>query len=99
MPVDALPQPHPVAVPGTVTYRHEYRDALGRPLRGTVTLTGRTGIVLDGLTVLPAPVPGGLVGGVLEVDLPPDTYRLEGVLRTAEGVRVTVRDEITLETA
>jgi hypothetical protein len=99
MPVDALPQPHPVAVPGTVTYRHEYRDALGRPLRGTVTLTGRTGADLDGLTVPPAPVPGELVGGVLEVDLPPDTYRLEGVLRTAEGARVTVRDEITLETA
>jgi len=101
MPADALPQPRALsaraALPGTVTLRHEYLDALGRPLTGTVTLIGKAGARLDGITVPPAPVTAELAGGVLEVALLPDVYHLEGSLRTKEGARVSVRDEITLQ--
>lgn len=97
MPVDALPQPWSDPLPGRVRLRREFRDALGRPLTGSVTLTGSAGAVLGGVTVPPVAVAAPVDGGVLEVDLLPDAYRLEGVLRTREGARVTVRDEITLE--
>lgn len=94
------PQPYPGdvlgALPGTVRWRKEYRDALGRPLAGTVTLTGKTRADHGELTVLPAPVPQSLVDGVLEVDLPPDTYLFTAQLRTAEGARVTDEGAFTL---
>jgi hypothetical protein len=94
------PQPYPgdlvVAVPGAVPYRRIYRDAIGRPLTGKVTLTGKTRHTVDGLVVVPAPVEVELVDGALAVDLPPDDYDLAAELRTADGRRVTDADTVTV---
>lgn len=97
MPVDALPQPWPDPLPGRIRFRREFRDALGRPLTGKVTLTGRNGTSHGDVTIPPAPVEVQLVGGILDVALPPDVYRLSGRLSTKEGARVDVRDELTVE--
>lgn len=99
MPDDALPRPRPTVLPGQARVRHEFRDVLGRPLTGAVTLTPRAGARHDGLTVPPAPVTVEVAGGVLQAVLAPGTYRVEGTLRTADGARVNVRDEITLDGA
>lgn len=96
MPADALPIPWETALEGTMHYRREYRDILGRAMRGQVTITGTERTDTDGGVVLPAPVTVELVGGVLEVDLPPDTYRLSAALKTVDGVRVTDSDTVTL---
>ncbi len=83
----------------TVPLRRRYLDALGHPLSGSVILTGSRGHT-HGETVIPAaPVPVELVDGLLEVRLPPDTYRLSGELHTAAGDRVPVSAEIVLEEA
>lgn len=78
------PRPYPGDVGGDrVRFRREFRDALGRPVTGVVTLLG------DGPRV-DAPVDGG----VLDVALIPGTYRLHATLRTTDGVRYPVRDEV-----
>lgn len=98
MPVDALPVAWGAGGPDTVTYRREYRDLLGRPMRGQVTVTGTTRWSSDQAVTLPAPVVVELVGGVLEVDLPPDTYSLVAALRTVDGERANDSDEVILST-
>jgi len=99
MPDAALPQPRTTPLPNVATLRREYRDALGRPLVGTVALTGKTGVKTGQLTVPPVSVTAKLVDGVLAVDLPPDTYTITSHrLHTAEGASVTVRDEVTVTT-
>lgn len=96
MPAPALPQPFPEPLPGTAPLRREYRDALGRPMTGTVTITG-TQRHTAGERVTPvAPVVADLVAGVLEVDLPPDTYTLTAALRTVDGNRVGDTDTANL---
>lgn len=96
MPTDAKPQERTGALPGTVPYRREYRDALGRPMDGTVTLTGQARTELGGIVVLPAPVTVELVGGVLDVHLPPDTYTLQATLRTVDRDRTADSDTVTV---
>lgn len=96
MPADALPIPQPVRLPGSVHYRREYRDILGRPLSGSATITGTARTDTGGAVTVPAAVTVELVGGVLEVDLPPDAYTIAAALRTVDGVRATDTDEVTL---
>jgi hypothetical protein len=96
MPAPALPEPLPTPLPGTVPLRREYRDPLGRAMRGEVTLTGSERRDGDGITVLPVAVTVDLHGGVLEVALPPDTYTLSAALRTVDGDRVTDTTTVTL---
>jgi hypothetical protein len=95
MPADALPVPWPTSLPGTVRYRREYRDVLGRAMRGTVTLTGSERRDAGGVVILPVSVTVELVDGVLEVDLPADTYHLSAALRTVDGKSAS--DTATLE--
>ena len=97
MPAPALPEAWPTPLPGTVTLRREYRDPLGRPMRGKVTLTGSERHDGDGLTVLPVAVTVDLNGGVLEVALPPDTYTLTAALRTTDGERVSDSSTVVLQ--
>lgn len=96
MPVDALPESWPEPLPGTAPLRREYRDILGRPLRGVVTITGSTRTEDDGRVILPLAVNVELVGGVLEVDLPPDTYTLSAALRSVDGSRSSDAATVTL---
>lgn len=96
MPAEAKPIPGPVRLPGTVHYRREYRDVLGRPMRGTATVVGAARTELGGSVVIPAAVTVEIVGGILEVDLPPDTYTIAANLRTVDGVRVTDTDTVTI---
>lgn len=96
MPADALPVPHPQSLAGTVNYRRSYLDTLGRPMRGDVTLTGSARSASGDAVVVPAPVAVPLVDGVLDVNLPPDVYRVVANLRTADGARVTDSDTVTL---
>jgi len=97
MPDPALPQPWPEALPGRVAYRRVYRDALGRPMTGTATLTGKRGGRVGAIVVPPVTVTVQIVGGLLHVDLLPDHYTLTAALRTADGAKVTDRDEFTVE--
>lgn len=94
------PAPYPgdlvAALPGTVRLERAYRDVLGRPMTGTVTLTGAARTATDSAVVVPAPVSVDLADGLLAVDLPPDTYRLQADLRTADGARATDTDEVVL---
>lgn len=96
MPTDARPVNRPQPVPGTVHYRRVFTDALNRPLVGQVTLTGTARQETGGAVVLPAPVVVKVLDGALEVDLPPDTYRVQASLRTVEGAPVTDTFEVTL---
>lgn len=89
MPVDALPQPWDDGSPGMVPLRRTYRDSLGRPMIGQVTITGREGLTVASVVV-------DLVDGVLDVGLLPGSYTLQAALRTSEGGRVDDNDEVTL---
>lgn len=97
MPAEAMAYQQPTPLAGTVHYRREYRDILGRPMTGAVGITGTARSVNGEAVAIPAPVTVDLVGGVLEVDLPPDTYQLNANLRTADSLRATDVDTITLE--
>lgn len=94
------PQPYPgdliVSLPGTVHYRREYRDALGRPMRGRVTITGAARSEHDGVVTLPAPVVVDVADGILDVDLPPDTYTITAALRTRDGDRASETLKVAL---
>jgi hypothetical protein len=96
MPAPALPQPRNSAV--MVRYRRLYRDLLDRPMTGTVTLTNATRVATAD-RVIPArtSVPVELVDGVLDVHLPPNTYRVVAQLRTADGEELTDQDTVTLD--
>lgn len=96
MPADALPVPWSTPLSGTVHYRREYRDVLGRAMRGSATITGTARTDTGGAVVIPATVTVELTAGVLEVDLPPDTYTIAADLRTADGVRTSDTDTVTL---
>lgn len=65
-------------------------------MSGSVTLTGQTRSATGSTVVVPAPVAVALVDGVLDVQLPLDSYRVEATLRTVDGVRVSDVDTITL---
>ena len=97
MPVDALPIPPAASVPGAVPYRHEYRDALGRPLVGSVTLTPETRTAVPGVTIPTAPFTVPVVAGVLAVNLPPGIYQLRADLRTVDGAPVVDTDRVSIK--
>lgn len=97
MPVDALPVPWPEQPDGGLRLHRVYRDVLGRPLSGVVTITGTARTELDGTVTVPVPVNATLTDGVLDEYLPADTYRLEANLRSVDGARVTDTATITLE--
>lgn len=94
------PKPYPGdllrPLPGLVHLERAYRDLLGRPLSGTVTITGRARHASDGQVIPPLPVPVQLTDGLLSVDLPPDTYTLSASLSTVEGARKLEVDTVTL---
>lgn len=97
MPADALPIPrHSALLPGTVNYRRMYLDPLGRAMSGSAVLTPQGRADSSGVVVVAAPVPAEITGGVLDVNLPPNTYRVEATLYTVEKVRVYDADIITL---
>ncbi len=97
MPDDALPQPWTTPMPGAVRYRRMYRDALGRPMSGTVTFTGTTGHDTGDVAVPAAPVTVTLVDGAVDVHLPADTYSFAAALRTADGARTADQGTVVLE--
>jgi hypothetical protein len=100
------PQPEPYpgdippraqARPGWAVLRREYLDALGRPMTGDVSIISRTRAVV-GDTIIPASsVRRPVVAGVLEVELPPNTYELKAQLRTADGDTFTDNTAVRLE--
>jgi hypothetical protein len=96
MPADALPVPIGQPITGTVHLRREYRDPLGRALTGQATLTGTARTERDGAVILPVPVVLKIGAGVLEADLPPDTYKVQASLRTTDGERVDDTVTVTL---
>ncbi len=95
MPAPALPQPW--HLPGTVGYRREYRDPLGRPMSGSVTITNATRIEAGGV-VIPARSSSrvDLSAGVLDVQLYPNTYQFVAELRTEAGDEATDRHQATV---
>lgn len=100
MAAEALPiEPPPTpTLHGTgVALRREYRDILGRPLIGSVTVTGQVKTEAGELFVLPAAIAVELVDGVLDINLPPDTYHLTAALRTHDGARIDDSATVTVE--
>lgn len=96
MPADALPQPWPQPTTGLVRLERTYRDVLGRPLRGTVRITGAQRTA-DGATVtVGAPVNATVTDGLLAVNLPAGTYEIVAALTTVDGERARENDTITL---
>lgn len=87
MPVDALPVPPARPVDGAVQLRREYRDALGRPMTGSVRISGAERAQLGERVVMPAPVTADVPAGVLDVALPPGRYTLAASLATVDGHR------------
>lgn len=76
-------------IPGAFPLRWLYTDALGSPLSGTVRITGRNGAEVGTHKVIPAPFSVALADGWLDVNLPPDTYRLEANLVAQDGTKVS----------
>lgn len=99
MPADALPVPRATPHAGAVRYRRAYVDTLGRPLTGRVAITGTTRREVGQTVVIPSAVMVDLVGGELDVSLPPDTYELTAALRNVDGERFAETTTITLEEA
>lgn len=66
-------------------------------MSGTVTITGTTRTETDGAVTVPVPVNATLVDGVLDVALPPGTYRIQAALRSIDGARLDDSATITLE--
>ncbi len=99
MPDDALPQPWPTQAVHTARYRREYRDPLGRPMRGTLTISGATRTDTADVAIVPTPVNVTLVDGVLEADLPPGDYTLTGQLTNVDGARIIEEGSFTLPPA
>lgn len=96
------PQPYPgdirgVELEGAHCLRRTYRDVLGRPMTGTVRITGQTRHE-DGNTVVPpATVKAEVIAGRLDVHLPPDTYKLVASLTTADGQTITDTATVVLD--
>ena len=98
MPTPALPRQEPTPLANGVRLYREYRDMLGRPMDGKAVITG-TARSEAGVVVVPAaPVTVDIVGGVLDVSLPPDTYTVVAELRTVERRSVSDSHTITLAT-
>lgn len=97
MPDDALPQPWPTPAYGAVNLRRTYRDPLGRPMEGHVSITGRTRSVHGETVTSAVTVTVPVVRGAIDVHLPPDTYRIDAALRTIDGARATETETVTLE--
>lgn len=95
MPADALPVSN-AGLPGTYRFRRVYRDAINRPMTGTLTLLGTKQHQLGDVVVPVAPVTLTLVNGVVEADLPPDTYSYTSQIKTVEGVRLTDQGTISV---
>lgn len=96
------PQPYPgdnvtaVSIVGAVHHQRTYRDPLGRPMTGTATFTGQTRTQSGDAVTLPAPVKVPVVDGLLQADLPPDTYRVTVALRTIDRGRISDSYTVTL---
>lgn len=76
MPEKALPIAPPRPIEGLVNLYRAYYDLLHRPMNGTVTITG---------TISDDTVKAVLINGVLELNLPPDTYSLIAELWNTDG--------------
>jgi hypothetical protein len=99
MPEPALPAPlpEPTAVSaGSGRFIRYFRDALGRPLRGRITLAPVRLAVTDDTMVLPVPVVIELTEGLAQASLPPGDYLLAGVLRTVDRAPAVVSERITV---
>ena len=92
----AAPTSRHATIAGTVRHRREYRDALGRAMTGTVKFTGSIRHEQGQQIVVPAGVDVQVVGGVLEVDLPPDTYAVRERLSAPDGDLVSNAYSLTL---
>lgn len=98
VPDDALPQPWPEPIPGIVHHERVYRDVLGRPMRGSVRITGAKRAQHGELVVAAAGVTVPLVDGRLTVDLPAGTYEMDAALTSADGERVKESETVELTT-
>lgn len=97
MPTPALPyEPTRGTLTGAVPVRREYRDLVGRPMSGKVTIVAGARGTAGNAVVPAAPVTVELVGGVLDVQLLPGTYQLAADLRTVDGDRVDDVQELVL---
>lgn len=95
------PQPYPgdlIAPPSDrVRLHREYRDVLGRPLRGKIRIDGAARAKAGESVTAAARVTVELVDGCLDVELPPGRYRLSSSdLRTVDGSQASEDDEVTL---
>jgi hypothetical protein len=72
--------------PGPARWRREFRDALERPLSGSVVFYPR---LADGVRVVAiSPTTVNIVDGVADVALPPGDYTVAERLVGADGVEV-----------
>ena len=95
MPIPARPAPR-IQFAGAIRLHRVYVDHLQRPLSGTVLVISREAAT-EGDAVIPAgPTPVNLVGGVLDIPLPPGRYRLLAQLRAADGSLVRDDREVVL---
>lgn len=93
MPADALPIA-PVGVGASL--RRDYRDVLGRPMSGTVRITGAQRAQAGEAVTVPAAVNADVPAGVLDVALPPGTYTLAAALTTVDGNRADDTETVEL---
>lgn len=95
------PEPYPgdVRKPSGPVLRLEYRDALGRPMSGTATIINRQPVIVDGVITPASSVVATVADGILEEQLPPNTYQVQAQLRTVDGNTFIDAQTVTLDAA
>lgn len=96
MAVPARPIPNSPVDSSKIRLIRRFHDLAGRPLIGRTTITGTVVTQAGGSVIVPGASSVDLVDGVLDVQLPPDTYHLLTEAYSVDRIASTHEETVTL---